>query len=313
MYLKNTLRLFINNINLGFKAMLYRLIVMVVGLISAYYIAKIGISVITSSAELQQVIQDIKNLWLQFIGHEEAVINIEQSFTALVSLFNDNLFRIIGSLLAVTLVLLIMDYLLGLCNFALGVMIDSYMSSLTKTHFTQTFLQNLKKAIVFELVYSICKCFALVVIIAISVCFAVFTYKILGFASILIGLWLAISLASVFLSLTATFRPRVIRGEKLISPIKSQNVNKSNFFSIFAVYILSIVLVIYVNISMAIVTFGAGLMVSVPLTYLFLLCLQNVIDYSICGKKYYIDYDNIVVPKELRGEDERLLGEEVDI
>ncbi len=313
MYIKNTLRLFMNNINLGFKAMLYRLIVMIVGLISAYYIAYFGISVISKSAEISKVIQDLKSLWLMFLGHEDIVVDLQASFTALLTLVKANLVRIIGSLSAVIVVLFIMDYLLGLCNFTLGAMVNTYMTSLTKTYFIQTFVANIKKALVFELIYSLVKSLAIIISFAIAGCFAIFAYRALSFVSILIGLWLLICLIALFLSFTATWRIKVIEGAKIGSAIKNSNINKNNFFPIFATNILVIVLIFYVNVSMFLVTLGAGIMVTVPMTYLLLLCLQNVIEFTLTGRKYYIDYDNIVIPKELRGEEEKLLSEEVDI
>ena len=62
------------------------------------------------------------------------------------------------------------------------------------------------------------------------------------------------------------------------------------------------------QISGAIVTFGASLIFTLPFARVFFINLQ-FIDYSLInGIKFYADYDHVIVPKALRENDETLLN-----
>lgn len=311
MYIKNTLRLFINNLGIGMKAVFYRLVVTFIGLLCLYAVLYIGTSEIFQSAQMRQVFGDLKSLWLQFLGVNSttATVNIQASVKALSLLIKANFSRIVWSGLFGVVILFAMDFALGLCNFTLTVMIDKHMSTISNSHFTQTFIQSLKKAVLFELFYTTIKfVFALIVGI-ILIAIILLLGQAISMLSVVFGLWFVIFVCSFFLSFTARLRPRVAQGEKLSVALHNNGFKKGEFFSVFTAYIFSIVLVAYVNISMLITTLGSGLMLSIPMSYLYLMCLQNIIEYTLSGKKYYLDYQNIVVPKQLRSEEERLLSD----
>ena len=52
--------------------------------------------------------------------------------------------------------------------------------------------------------------------------------------------------------------------------------------------------IIAVNVLGGLCTAGVALLLTVPASYLFLLCLQFVNYYTVTGKKYFITYDTIV-------------------
>ncbi len=59
-------------------------------------------------------------------------------------------------------------------------------------------------------------------------------------------------------------------------------------------------------------TLGVGTVIISSFYALMISCMRLVDNYTINKKKYFIDYDNIIVPKELRENDEQLLNK-VDI
>ena len=73
-----------------------------------------------------------------------------------------------------------------------------------------------------------------------------------------------------------------------------------------------IIIVFVINALSAFVTFYVSLLVTVPLTIIIFKTLKFVGYYTENKKKYFINYDEIYVPKELRKNDENLLNE-VDI
>ncbi len=309
MYIKNTLRLFINNIGLGMKAVVFRLVVTFLGLLSLYGLLYLGLAEIFQSAQMGNVIGDLKGLWLQFIGLSETTVDIQSSVKELIVLLQANFSRIVWSLLGAGVIIFAMDFLSGLCNFTLCAMVDKYMSSMFKSRFTQTFIQSLRRSVPFELFFSVVKFIFGLIMTIVLICIIVFLGQAISLLSIVFGLWCLIFIYGLFLTFTARLRPRVVQGEKISQALHNMRIKKEEFFPIYSSIIFSIVLVAYINITMLISTFGAGLMLSFPLSFLYLMCLQNVIEYNLGEKKYYIDFKTIIIPKELRSEDEKLLSD----
>ena len=82
---------------------------------------------------------------------------------------------------------------------------------------------------------------------------------------------------------------------------------KKYFWKMYASYTLINVVVYYLFSSSLVFTFGVGTVFLIPLASIFVCGMKTMDYYVINTRKYFIDYDNIVVPKELRENDEQLL------
>lgn len=58
-----------------------------------------------------------------------------------------------------------------------------------------------------------------------------------------------------------------------------------------------------VNVLCAFATFGAALLVTVPVSYLIMLCVQFVGYYTFEKKKYFLTEDTVIRPKEEKTND----------
>ena len=76
-----------------------------------------------------------------------------------------------------------------------------------------------------------------------------------------------------------------------------------------ASYVAAALIIVYLYVSVSIFTFGVGLLLVVPFISLLIVCMKTVDYFTINKKKYFVDYDTIVVPKELRENDENLLSD----
>ena len=86
---------------------------------------------------------------------------------------------------------------------------------------------------------------------------------------------------------------------------------EDTFNRFFSYLIVSIVVYIVVLVS-GIVSFNLSYVLTVPLSGIVFKALRFVDYYTVTCKKYYITFDEIVIPKELRQNDEQLLNK-VDI
>ena len=84
------------------------------------------------------------------------------------------------------------------------------------------------------------------------------------------------------------------------------------FWKMFAAYLSVIIAYVYLAVSSIVFTFGVGTVLVSSFCALMIVAMRLVDYYIIHVKKYFIDYDNIIIPKELRENDEQLLNK-VDI
>lgn len=84
------------------------------------------------------------------------------------------------------------------------------------------------------------------------------------------------------------------------------------FWKMFAAYLSVIIAYVYLAVSSIFFTFGVGTVLVSSFCALMIVAMRLVDYYIIHVKKYFIDYDNIIIPKELRENDEQLLNK-VDI
>ena len=74
------------------------------------------------------------------------------------------------------------------------------------------------------------------------------------------------------------------------------------FAGLFSTYLVTVLLIMCVNVLFAVATFGAGLLITIPMSYLMMTCIQFVSYYDDTHKKYFLGEDNIVRPKERTNE-----------
>ena len=87
---------------------------------------------------------------------------------------------------------------------------------------------------------------------------------------------------------------------------------KKYFVKMFSAYFAVTVGLIYLHVSVSFFTLGVGELITIPFASLLLVTMKTVDYFTIHKKKYFVDYDTIVVPKELRENDEKLLSD-IDI
>ena len=87
----------------------------------------------------------------------------------------------------------------------------------------------------------------------------------------------------------------------------SDKKEKKQRLKIFSTYLVSVYLIMIVNIMAAITTFGSALIITVPASFFFLICLQYVNYYTIKGKKYFLTYEQIATNPD-RGDSEHFFN-----
>lgn len=313
MRFKNSINLLFPNFGTIFKSLLHRIIVLAIGGVMFAALVLPNIMFLLKSQELEDLFRAVANIFKTLFGGESGGETVVSASKALNALAMANHTKVVLAIVFLLLIYFVMKFLNGLASYTLGHLVHDYMGGLVRSGFTATLLRNLKRACLYEIVHTFVSfVFGVAVgVIAYYVGFALM--DVLSVFSLMLAFVIVVVLVAIKHALLSPVMPAMVVGGENLKKAFSIGLKqkKKEFLRAFAMYFIAVYLVIVFNAVAALFTFGTGIIVSVPLTYLFLVCLQMVNYYTITGKKYYLDYDHIVVPLQSRKEEKIL--EDLDV
>ena len=307
MKFKHTFHVFVDNFSVTYKQLLYRL---VVGIIASSLISLIvyefAIQFINSSA--------FTTLWegaREFVkkllyGDTDALANISQkvrnAYDELIILASTKLPEMIVSALLILLVAIVAKWFDGLGNYATAAVVNDKMTLHADLPFLSTLIRNLKEAAIYNAIYAP---LSVLYDVAVFVGMLFFTFMLVysGLPVIFgIFLFVLVVLAAITVKMTFTtdWLPAIIRGKKkqgeaLKYAFSRKGKGTLNIMSNFAVLIL---IILGLNVAALLFTFGVGLVITVPASYVIIVVFELVNYYDREEIKYFIDRDNIIKPKK---------------
>lgn len=301
MLFRNSLRVLMENFKNAYKILLYKL---AIGLIAAALCCAMilpGLNDILQSEPVQNLQQTLSEfLSALFSGHtaeldsaREGLFGENGAFKQLGDLLLARATEIILTLIGCSFVWLLQRFADSLCYFAVGSVINDKMEKYATTRLSISYVSNLKKATVFSLAYvpvsflfdAACACLAFVLLSYLPLLFALF----LTVLSIVL-------LQSLKLTLTGRWMPAMTAdgarlNEAIVCKDKAENKQLTRVFSHYLVVAYAIFIV---NVAAAVFTFGSALLITIPTSYLYLICTQYVHYFTLKGKKYFLTFDKII-------------------
>lgn len=321
MKISNGLKIATSNKSLSYKLLLYKLIVAILGCVSIYFLAsRIIIAPVIKSEQFKDLIDILKRIIVDYFNMQtQQMVNHNDKLALAIE--NLRLFivgmkgNIISSLIFVFLIFQVMKFLFAICDYVIAVNINEHMSSMRHAEFFSTLFENFKKACYYALYRTVMLLLYNAVIVVISVFGSMLLLKFLGISSLTIILLLVFGSIALRLSIVGHVLPKMVCENK--SPLRAFFEGfKEKSFGVFVERYISyfvMVLCIYaIAFLTAIITYNVALLVTVPFASVLLITVRFVDYYAYNHKKYYITFDEIVIPKELRQNDENLLNK-VDI
>lgn len=304
MLIKNSLRLLINNLNVVFKAMLYSLVVVFLTYLLLTVFFSDIVNKLSQNAEFQKLTESLKALWNAFItGDLRPSIDLVSCFEEFMEAIRVNLSNYIWSLLGLLIGVYLLTVINNVCAHTLTYMMNARMSTYEKKGFFVTLISNLKSTLPFEAWFSLLSILGVLVSISLALLFVVYTFTRIYLLSVIIGVWIFITVFSIYLSLTSLFRPLHVNNASYSELFKNR-FTAGTFGQVFGSFAFSLVAFMALNVMTFITTLGAGMVMSVPLTQIFFVLLQLVLLYSLDGKKYYVDYETIETPNKIKQDSE---------
>lgn len=190
-------------------------------------------------------------------------------------------------------------FILGLYEIPLTVVIEGFMSSNARMGFTGRFISNIGKSSRFVLVkmlYTVV--FDIVILFSVYWLFELFNLSVVKYFAPFIIMLAVLILLTVRYTFIAMWAPDAVLRDKGVFRAFGYSVKKSvrNMGSIFTTFICAWTLIIAVNMLTGIFTFGAGLILTLPLSVLFINFLNMAVYYGKTGRRYYTDANTVVTP-----------------
>lgn len=202
--------------------------------------------------------------------------------------------------LIVFVMILAYRFIFGLYEIPMIYVIEGAMSSNARIGFTGRFIAKLGKSsrfVLCKMIYTIL--FDAIISLIVYWLFVLFDVPVLKFFAPFIIMLVLLCLLALRYSLIAMWTPDlVIRDPRGIFKAFGFSVKKCirHMGSVFSTYLISWTLIIAVNMLVGLFTFGAGLILTVPLSVLFINLLNMTVYYGKNGKRYYVDATTVVTP-----------------
>ena len=300
MRFSNTIRLLMENFKHTFKLLVYRVVMtlIVVALCSAFVLPEL--MEIASQPVTKELGENIQNIFRAFVSSEleepsvyiDLVFgekgNLKQFFDFIITMK----LELILVCVACIVVYLLKRFVDTLVYFTIGSIVNDKMSTYTDTPFFTAFVANLGKASAYAALYV--PIVFLFDVGTFALCFILMRFLPL-FMALFLSMTLIVVLQSLKLTFTSQWMPAITAdGKNLREAIRSTNGReKKQIRKTLCLYVVLVYLIIIFNIMAGLFTFGSALLITIPTSYVLLVCAQYVNYYTINGKKYFITYEAI--------------------
>lgn len=308
MRFKHTVQVLIDNFRVTYKLLVYLLIVIVITMgISAAIVVPFfnrlsGVEYYENiMATLSDLINGLLHGNLGELAPLETYFNtISQNFSGLINYLGDHPADLVLSSLGLIFVALLSRFFIGLGNYAACALINDKMAMQANSPFAATLIKNLGKASLYSVIYTPISFVYDVVCIIVLYLILSATLGILNILGIFLFFVFMVLLTGVKMLFTTDWLPAIICGKKSVTGGLAYAITRKsgNSLSVYSFFASSAVAILALNVLAAIGTFGAALIITIPLSYLYLLCYE-LVNYCDSNEiKYFTDKRTIVKPEQ---------------
>lgn len=299
MRIRNAFRVLFSNINYLYKSTLYRLLCVAFTVLIAYLAVLPGLSPVLKSAELAALISNLREIFSGLLhgGIAEATNNLPSTFAAFTAMLKAHVSAIKWAAIGAVAFLYVCKVLLAAGDYAFGRIFNEHMSSYTHFSFLPTLVDSAGAAFSYGALIAAIELVAGAIILGVSVVLAVYLIEYISVLAILLGILALVFGFALLRAATSRIVP-IMANENcsFFSAFKRMLPDGKSLMSLTGNYAFMLILLYYVNVSIALFTFFTGLIISLPFSALAITSLSLIDYYCFKGKRFYVDYDNIVSP-----------------
>lgn len=301
MRFRHSVNVTVDNFICVFKLLLYRLITGVVLGSVAYVILALGLAAITNSAEAAQLTSLVRTFFeALFTGETEVLGAFQNDFHEalgnLLVLIGGKSASIIGCVVGLVLIYLLTRFVNGIATVSVGGIVSDRMSTHSHTTFAQSTIKNIGKAALYQVIYvPVCFLYDALTLLA---CWFFFFYApsflpSWGFPTVVLAVSLTLTaivlLQSLKMTLVSSWLPAaLIDGVPVTAAFRASLSEGKGFGTRFINYLVANYAIVAFNVMFAIFTVGSALLITVPLSFLFLLSMQFVNYFAGRNRRFFV-------------------------
>lgn len=307
MRIRNAFRVLFSNINYLYKSTLYRLLCVAFTVFIAYLVVLPGLSPVFEAAEFSALINNVRDIFSGLVHGSIAAATktLPATFAAFTAMLKTHVSAIKWAAIGAVAFLYVCKVLLAAGDYAFGRIFNEHMSSYTHFSFLPTLAVSAGSAFSYGAIMAAIELVAGTVILGVSVVLAVYLIEYISFCAILLGILALVFGFAILRAATSRIVPiMVCENCNFFKAFKLTFPDGKSLMSLTGNYAFMLILLYYINVSIALFTFLTGLIISLPFAALAITSLSFVEYYCAKGKRFYVDYDNIVSPGRSRADAE---------
>lgn len=300
MIFKNTFKLLFSNFSLTYKTFIYKLIILLLALGLAGTIATPFLMHLVEIDFFSYVVNQFA-LMVQNINIGNIFIGFRNIFLEIATIFQSlNTELLINAIISICSFFVVYGLLGGVSELAVIDCLNSSLSSKTKLSFFKSLISKIFKSFLMTII-------KFVLSIPYIICvYLIFHFGFISYAQFgSLGLILVpmlmfivfILITSIHLSLITGFSPSIIVNDEGV--FKSLFIGfkaiKKKYFKVLSTSLMICLSLAILNLFVAVFSFFAGLIITIPISYV-VVCLFKIVSYYECnGMRYYVG-ENIRTP-----------------
>lgn len=307
MKFKHTFNVFVDNFSITYKQLLYRVIILTVASVIGIFGLYPFVHGIINSEQFNSLTDGLRGFIVNFLkgqtaGLSEISQTVKSSFESVIILIRSRMTQIVLCGLLILVLYIVQKWFSGLGNYTTAVLLNDKMALRANSPFVGTLIKNLKEAALYNLIYIPLS--ILYDLLITAGLFAALYYMFINIEFLFVSIFLFTLMFILALALKMTFTcdwlPALVRGKlgqkgAILYSFSRKNKNTLNVYSNFVVIILA---VMALNVAVLFFTFGVGLLLTVPASYIIILSFELVNYYDRENIRYFVDKNTIVKPDQ---------------
>ena len=307
MMYKNAFKLVISNFHLVWKTLLYQIFVVLITIGLAFACSLPIINVISNAGIFKTIAGSFNEFATNFNIYKlfsDLILSVESLFKVIAENINSLWLYIV---LFLVIIVLVRTILRGFSNFASTGVLYNYLSSNIKVSYVANLTNNFFKNIKFQLAY-------LIVELPINLLIVFCAYMLFKWMLSLSGLILLAPIVLIILlvlvislkqTIFSAWLPALITFNCSIFGALKKGIKAvfRRFYRSYSTAILILATLVILNVFCALCTFGASLLLTLPISSLTINIFGMVVFYSSQGMRFYVDSENVITTKKMEETD----------
>lgn len=309
MKFKHAFHVLVDNFSVTYKQLLYRIVILIVAVGIGWGALTPFIKDFLNSDAFNTLMEGVQNFVHSLLNGDVGELasiseKIKTAYEQLITLLQTRIWELALIALLMLVLIIVEKWFTGLGNYTTAVIVNDKMSLRTSSPFMRTLISHFKQAALYNLIYVPLS--VLYDVIVAAGLFAVLFFMLRGINFFLISLFLFALIMVLAIALKMTFTcdwlPALIRGKmghkKSIAYAFSRK-NKHTF-NVFSNFVVIIILILAVNFLALFFTFGVGLLLTLPSSFVILISFEMVNYYDREELRYFLDKNTIIKPDKER-------------